>query len=64
MILRLYRAYKTGKTIYSKMLKPFYMELRKDAYENTEKSIKQHKKKNTDAKHKKSKRRNTRQTNS
>ena len=33
MILRLYRAYKTGKTIYSKLLKPFYDELKKDADE-------------------------------
>lgn len=33
MILRLYRAYKTGKTIYTKLLKPFYEELKKDADE-------------------------------
>ena len=33
MILRIYGAYKTGKTIYSKVLKPFYEELRKDACE-------------------------------
>ena len=32
MILRLYRLYKTGKTLYTKVLKPVYEELRKDAY--------------------------------
>jgi hypothetical protein len=34
MILRLYSAYKTGKKIYSKVLKPIYEELRRDAYAN------------------------------
>jgi hypothetical protein len=33
MLLKLYRAYKTGKTLYNKVLKPAYLELRKDAYE-------------------------------
>ncbi len=37
MILRIYRVYKVGKTIYRKMLKPFYDELRKDAYATEDK---------------------------
>ncbi|HWB63452.1 MAG TPA: hypothetical protein VG603_08080 [Chitinophagales bacterium] len=32
MIFRIYRVYKTGKTLYEKVLKPVYEELRKDAY--------------------------------
>ena len=32
MFLKLFRGYKIGKTIYSKILKPVYLELRKDAY--------------------------------
>lgn len=46
MILRLYRAYKTGKTIYTKLLKPFYEELKKDAdkFETAEKRKRNRKK--------------------
>ena len=33
MIFRLYRLYKTGKTIYNRVLKPVYLDLRKDAYQ-------------------------------
>jgi hypothetical protein len=32
MILKIFRGYKLAKTIYSKVLKPVYLELRKDAY--------------------------------
>ena len=31
MIFRLFKIYKTGKTIYSRVLKPVYDELKKDA---------------------------------
>ncbi len=57
MILRLYRAYKTGKTIYTKILKPFYQELKKDADEY-ERQQKLNKKKNNrrNAKYQKPKR--------
>lgn len=63
MILRLFQAYKTGKNIYGKILKPFYLELRKDAYADQEKPITKRKKKDTNAKHQKSQRRNTGKTN-
>ena len=33
MIFRLFKIYSTGKTIYNRVLKPVYLELRKDAYE-------------------------------
>jgi hypothetical protein len=33
MIFRLYKIYSTGKTLYNRVLKPVYLELRKDAYE-------------------------------
>jgi|GEM_PF-3561120 hypothetical protein len=33
MIFRLYKIYSTGKTLYKRVLKPVYLELRKDAYE-------------------------------
>lgn len=33
MLFRLYKIYTTGKTIYKRVLKPVYLELRKDAYE-------------------------------
>ncbi len=33
MIFRLFKIYNTGKTIYNRVLKPVYLELRKDAYE-------------------------------
>ena len=47
MILRLYRIYKTGKSLYIKVLKPVYLDLRKDAYESDtdKKSISSKKKK-------------------
>lgn len=65
MILRLYRAYKTGKTIYTKFLKPFYKELRKDAYASDEhKRTGNSKKKKTNAINQKPKRRNSRKANS
>lgn len=53
MILKIFRGYKIGKTIYSKILKPIYEELRKDAYasENTELTKRKTKK---NAKHQKS----------
>ena len=64
MILKLYRAYKTGKTIYSKMLKPFYEELRKDAYATEEdKRTKNRKRKKKNAVNQKPKRRNSRKAN-
>lgn len=33
MIFRLFRWYSTGKTLYNRVLKPIYEDLRKDAYE-------------------------------
>lgn len=63
MILKLYRAYKTGKTIYSKLLRPFYEELKKDADEyERQQDLKN--KNNRDVKHKKPKRRNRRKADS
>lgn len=59
MILRLYRAYKTGKTIYSKILKPFYQELKKDADEYEKQQNLNKKKNRRNAEHKKSKRKNS-----
>jgi hypothetical protein len=64
MILKLYRAYKTGRTIYSKILKPFYLELKKDADEYEKQQNLNKKKNRRNAKHKKSERRNSRQANS
>lgn len=54
MILKLYRAYKIGKTIYSKILKPFYEELRKDAYATEDKRTTNRKRKKKNAVNKKS----------
>jgi hypothetical protein len=56
MMLNLYRVYKTGKTIYSKLLKPIYEELRKDAFEEEDKITKPKKRKPTNAVDKESKR--------
>lgn len=65
MILKLYRAYKTGKTIYTKLLKPFYEELKKDADEyERQQNLKKKKNNRRNAKYKKPKRRNSGQTNS
>lgn len=64
MILKLYRAYKTGKTIYTKILKPFYEELRKDAYSTENKRTRNRKKKSPNAVNQKPKRRNSRKADS
>jgi hypothetical protein len=65
MILKLYRAYKTGKTIYTKLLRPFYEELKKDADEyERQQNLKKKKNNRRNAKHKKPKRRNSGETNS
>lgn len=65
MILKLYRAYKTGKTIYTKLLKPFYEELKKDADEyERQQNLKKKKNNRRNVKYKKPKRRNSGQTNS
>ena len=62
MILKLFRAYGTAKTIYTKILKPIYEELRKDAYASDDnKEVKRKTKKNV--KHQKPKRSNRRQAN-
>jgi hypothetical protein len=62
MFLRLLSAYKTAKTIYSKVLKPVYEELRKDAYA-TDKVITKRKAKTKNAVDKKPKRSNRRKEN-
>jgi hypothetical protein len=61
MIFRIFKIYSTGKTIYNRVLKPIYEELRKDAYasDNTEKI----KRKEKDVINKKPKRRNSRKAN-
>ncbi len=62
MIFKLFRTFGTVKTVYTKILKPIYEELRKDAYasENTE-PIKR--KKRTNVINQKPKRRNSRKAN-
>ena len=57
MFFKLFRAFTTGRTIYSKVLKPIYEELRKDAYATEEKPITKRKSK-TNADDKKLKRSN------
>ncbi len=61
MIFRIFKIYSTGKTIYNRVLKPIYEELRKDAYasDNTEPI----KRKEKDVINKKPKRRNSRKAN-
>lgn len=63
--LKLFRMYETGKFVYSKILKPVYLELRKDAYELEEedKRTRNRKKKKTNAVHQKSKRSHKRKPN-
>ncbi len=64
MIFKLFRAYKTGKIIYSKILKPVYEELKRDAYSTENKRTRNRKPKKKDAVNKKSERSRKRQTNS
>lgn len=68
MIFRLFKIYSTGKTIYNRILKPVYLELRKDAYSSDnpqQETIKYtRKKKKKNVVNKKSERSHKRQTNS
>ena len=67
MILRIYSLYKTGKTIFSKLLKPIYEDLRKDAYadETDKRTInRKRKKKTSNAVNQKSERSHQRKANS
>ena len=67
MILRLYSIYKTGKTVYTKLLKPIYEDLRKEAYttETDKRTINRKRKKKTrNAVNQKSKRSHQRKANS
>ena len=64
MIFRMFKWYGTGKTIYQRVLKPIYEELRKDAYAADapeEKKIKITRKKKTNVVNQKSKRSHKRQ---
>jgi hypothetical protein len=60
MIIQLYRAYKTGKTIYTYVLKPIYEELRRDAYATEDETVIKRKRKTQNAKDKKPERSNRR----
>jgi hypothetical protein len=67
MFLKLFRTWQTGKTLYKRVIKPIYQELRKDAYTSeTIETPKRKKRKtiNSNAVNKKSKRSNRRKTNS
>lgn len=64
MLFRLFKIYSTGKTIYKRVLKPIYEELRKDAYATEDKRTRNRKKKKSDVINQKSKRRNSRKANS
>jgi hypothetical protein len=44
MILKIFRGYQIAKTIYTKVLKPIYLELRKDAYAEDDKTVVRRKK--------------------
>ena len=61
MIFKLFKAYELGKLVYFKVLKPIYLNLRKDAYEAEDIQTKTRKEK--DAVNKKSKRSHQRKTN-
>jgi hypothetical protein len=65
MIYRLYKLYKTGKTLYTRVLKPVYEELRKDAYANDtdKRTLNRKKKGNKNAVNQKPKRSNKRKAN-
>ena len=47
MIFRLFKIYSTGKTLYKRVLKPIYEELRKDAYKTEDKRTRNRKKEKT-----------------
>jgi len=63
MIFRLFKIYSTGKTIYKRVLKPIYEELRKDAYATEDKRTRNRIKKKSNAVNQKPKRRNSRKAN-
>ncbi len=65
MIFRLFKIYSTGKTIYNRVLKPIYQELRKDAYATEDKRTRNRirKKKKTNAVNQKPERRNSGEAN-
>ncbi len=63
MIFRLFKIYSTGKTIYKRVLKPIYEELRKDAYATEDKRTRNRKKNKSDVINQKPKRRNSRKAN-
>ena len=54
MIFRIFKIYQTGKTLYTKILKPIYEELRKDAYATDDKRTNNRKRKKKNADDKKS----------
>ncbi|MFN8288078.1 MAG: hypothetical protein U0V74_15085 [Chitinophagales bacterium] len=63
-LLRLFRMYETGKFVYTKLLKPAYLELRKDAYAlDADKRTVNRKKKKSNAINQKPKRSHKRQPN-
>jgi hypothetical protein len=67
MFLKLFRTYQTGKTLYKRVIKPIYQELRKDAYASEAVEIPKKKKRKTiksNAVNQKSKRSNRRKANS
>ncbi len=64
MIFRIFKIYSTGKTIYKRILKPIYEELRKDAYASDDKRTRNRTKKKNNAVNQKPKRRNSRKANS
>ncbi len=63
MIFRIFKIYSTGKTIYNRILKPIYEELRKDAYATEDKRTRNRIKKKSNAVNQKPKRRNSRKAN-
>jgi hypothetical protein len=63
MIFRIFKIYSTGKTIYNRVLKPIYEELRKDAYATEDKRTRNRIKKKSNAVNQKPKRRNSRKAN-
>ncbi len=63
-LLKLFRMYETGKFVYTKILKPAYLELRKDAYAlEDNKRTRNRKKKKSNAVNQKPKRSHKRQPN-
>ena len=64
LLFRLINLYGTGKTIYTKVLKPIYLELRKDAYASDEVESVKRKTKKKNVKHQKSERSYKRKANS